>query len=296
MKYVFVVNSQPEKAKVFGILQKRLEPYKGLVEYELYRTKERRDATLFVQQYCDSCPDGQICFVACGGDGTINEVASALVGRSNKYLAVIPFGSGNDFIKYYPDKDFTDLKKLFEGSSKPIDIMKVNGFYSINICNFGFDAKVAAVANRISERGGKNSYRWGIVNALFTSRFNRIRVEVDGEQISREKMLLCTLSNNRYVGGEFCCAPKALNDDGLIDVCLCHCVSLWRFIRLVKEYRDGHHLDNPKFRKILVYRQSKHIRISSDRAIDLCLDGEIVSGTVFQVDIMERAVNLIIPS
>ena len=102
--------------------------------------------------------------------------------------------------------------------------MKVRDRYSLNVCNFGFDAMVAKTMIKAKRKpiigGPKSSYTYGIIKALFNSRRNHIKVTVDGEPINKEYLMLCTLSNGRYVGGSFKCGPKSLNDDGLIDVSL----------------------------------------------------------------------------
>lgn len=62
--------------------------------------------------------------------------------------------------------------------------------YSINVCNFGFDSVVASTANKLSRKGNKNPYRWGIVKAIFCGRFNRIQVKADGEELNPGKRML----------------------------------------------------------------------------------------------------------
>ena len=189
-----------------------------------------------------------------------------------------------------------NLGKLITGEVHPIDILKVNDSYSINVCNFGFDSVVCSTANRINARGGKNGYRRGVVAGIVSGRFNRIKVVADGEQISKKKMLLCTLANNRYVGGEFLCAPRAKNDDGLIDVCHIHTMPLLGFLSLLPIYTKGEHLDSKKFADKIVYRQAKHVEVSSAKTIELCLDGEMLPGTHFDIDILPNAIRFVIPA
>ena len=295
MKYCFIINAKGDKNQNVTILQDKLNQLSVQPEYLIHATEGPQDATRFTASYCEQHPDEEVCFVACGGDGTIMQVASALVAQTNKYLAVMPFGSGNDFIKYYENRDFMDLGKLMAGEVHAIDIMKVNDSYSINVCNFGFDSIVGSTANRVNERGGKNGYRRGVVAGILKGRFNRIKVVADGELISHKRMLLCTLANNHYVGGEFLCAPRAKNDDGLIDVCLIHTMPLFRFLMLLPVYTKGQHLDNKGFANKIVYRQATNLQVSSEKEIELCLDGEMLPGTHFQIDILPKAIQFIVP-
>ena len=298
MHYCFIINAEPSKAGNADRIQADINNLEQKIDYEIYRTTDEKSATEFVREYCAAHKEQDTCFVACGGDGTINEVATGMVGAENKHLAVLAYGSGNDFIKYYEGKDFHSVKDLVNGTPHMIDILKVNDDrYSINVCNFGFDSVVASTANRLSRKGWSNPYRWGIVKAIFCSRFNPIQVKADGEELNPGKrMLLCTLGNNNHVGGEFLCSPHAKNDDGLIEVGYCKTATLIKFLGLLKLYTAGTHLDDPKASRKFIYRQSKSIDIHSDKQIELCLDGEMLPGTDFHVEIIPHAISFIIPA
>lgn len=298
MHYCFIINDEPSKAGNADRIQADIDNLEPAIDYEIYRTTAEKTATVFVKEYCAAHPELETCFVACGGDGTINEVATGMAGAANKHLAVLAYGSGNDFIKYYGDKDFRSVRDLVNGTPHRIDIMKVNDDrYSINVCNFGFDSVVASTANHLSRKGWKNPYRWGIVKAIFCGRFNRIKVRADGEELNPDKrMLLCTLGNNDHVGGEFLCSPRAKNDDGLIEVGYCKATTLVTFLGLLKKYTVGTHLDDPKASRHFIYRQSKVVRVHSDDTIELCLDGEMLSGKDFRIEIIPQAISFIIPA
>ena len=298
MHYCFIINAEPCKAGNADKIQADINNLKEEIDYEIYRTTAEKTATVFVKEYCAEHPEEETCFVACGGDGTINEVATGMVGAKNKHLAVLAYGSGNDFIKYYEGKDFLSVKNLVNGTAHNIDILKVNDDrYSINVCNFGFDSVVASTANKLSRKGNKNPYRWGIVKAIFCGRFNRIQVKADGEELNPGKrMLLCTLGNNNHVGGEFFCSPRAKNDDGLIEVGYCKTTTLMGFLGLLPIYTAGHHLDDPKASKHFIYRQSKTVDVHSDKLIELCLDGEMLPGHDFHIEVIPQAISFIIPA
>lgn len=298
MHYCFIINAEPCKAGNADKIQADINNLKEEIDYEIYRTTAEKTATVFVKEYCAEHPEEETCFVACGGDGTINEVSTGMVGAKNKHLAILSYGSGNDFIKYYEGKDFLSVEKLVKGTPHKIDILKVgNDRYSINVCNFGFDSVVASTANKLSRKGNKNPYRWGIVKAIFCGRFNRIQVKADGEELNPGKrMLLCTLGNNNHVGGEFFCSPRAKNDDGLIEVGYCKTTTLAGFLGLLPIYTAGKHLDEPKASKHFIYRQSKTVDVHCDKEIELCLDGEMLAGNDFHIEIIPSAISFIIPN
>jgi diacylglycerol kinase (ATP) len=298
MLYCFIINAEPCKAGNADKIQADIDNLEKSIDYLIYRTTAEKTATEFVKEYCTEHPDDETCFVACGGDGTINEVATGMVGARNKHLAVLAYGSGNDFIKYYEGKDFLSVKDLVNGTPHKIDILKVGqDRYSINVCNFGFDSVVASCANKLSRKGWSNPYRWGIVKAIFCGRFNPIQVKADGELLnSGKRMLLCTLGNNNHVGGEFFCSPRAKNDDGLIEVGYCKTTTLLGFLGLLKIYTTGNHLDDPKASKHFIYRQSKTVDVHCDKLIELCLDGEMLPGNDFHIEILPQAISFIIPN
>ena len=103
MKYIFIVNGRADKAPYRKQIIEQIEQCTHGLNYEIYETEGMGDATRYTHVYCDLHPAEEVCFVACGGDGTINEVASGIAGFEHKSMAIIAIGgSGNDFIKYYP--------------------------------------------------------------------------------------------------------------------------------------------------------------------------------------------------
>lgn len=299
MIYFFVINGRKDMSAMRAEIERQLEnleeKYLQMFQIETYVTAGVGDATRFVHVYCDLHPVDEVCFVACGGNGMINEVASGLVGYENKSMAVLAYGKCNDFVKYYPDYDFKSVEGIFQGCPTDIDILKVNDNYSINVCNFGFDSVVCSTANDYMDVSHVNPYRIGIIRALFTARFNRVDVAVDGEKIGGRRMLLCTLSNGRYVGGEFLCSPYALIDDGQIEVVYIKPMTLLSFVKMLPLYSSGSFIQNRKFARKLIYRRAKHVEIHSKHLIDLCLDGELLPGKKFNVDVLPKAIRLILP-
>ena len=112
MHYCFIVNNEPGKSGNADTIRNGIESLKDPIDYEIYLTTKEKSATEFVRGYCKENAEQETCFVACGGDGTINEVATGMVGADNKHLAVLAYGSGNDFIKYYEGKDFRNIEQM----------------------------------------------------------------------------------------------------------------------------------------------------------------------------------------
>lgn len=296
MFYIFVVNGRNDmRERIDTDLRKQLEG--RAIRYSIYHTEGPGDGLRYVRIHCDLYPAEEECFIACGGSGTANEVASGIVGYPSKSMAILAYGSSNDLIKYYPDRNFHSLDCILRGENVKIDIIKANENYSLNVINCGFDAMVAHEANRFLEQGkGQKGYVKAVWKCLLWHRFNHIKVTADGERLNRRTMVLCTLSNAGWCGGKYYCAPNARTDDGLIDVCLFKSCTLLSFLLMMGKYTRGKHLSDPYCKKHLVYRQVRHAELESKDLIFLGLDGEISAATHFDIDILPGAINLVLPA
>ena len=307
MKYIYIINGRADKAPQYGEFFAQLKEVPHT--YEVYTTLGEGDATRYVRLYCDLHPDEEVCFVACGGNGIINGVASGLMGyleynsefriQNSKFsMAILYFaGATEDFIINFPGRNFRSVKEMLAGTVIPTDIIKVNDSYCLNVINLGFNSRVASRANELVAKGksAHEAYIRGVINAFLTSRFNRIRVTVDGERISRGLMVLCTVANGRRVGGEFNCAPTAKTDDGLIDVCYFRAMSLLRLLMLFPLYRSGQHIGSRPGKGKVLYRQAREVVVSSRDIIDIYLDGELLPGSRFEMKILPQALPLRLP-
>ena len=299
MKHVFVINPAAGKDNSFENIRQILELKKVDVDYELYETQAPGDATAYIRNFCERYKD-PVRFYACGGDGTLNEVVNGVVGYPHASMGCYPCGSGNDFVKYYGGKKvFWDVEALLEGKEEYIDLMRVGNKYAINATHFGFDSSVAQTMMNVRRKkliGGRNAYTTGIVVGLFKAMKNECRVTVDGELINPDgQLLLCTIANGQYVGGAFRCAPRSLDNDGLLEVCLVKPVSHLKFIQLIGVYTEGTHLDNPKFEKILEYRRGKKIEIDAPEGFVYSFDGELIRQNRFTVEVVHDAIRFVVP-
>lgn len=286
MKYVFIINPHSGSEKNKEFLLSSIHANKNKLDYEVYITKGKNDATQYVDQYCQKYTD-DVVFCACGGDGTINEVVSGMVNHPQAILACYPCGSGNDFVKVYGGKEnFLKTDYLKNAKETQIDIMQVNDKYSLNAINYGFEVTVCDVANKVRRKkiiGGKHSYTSGIFVALLKSMKNYCQIYTNNTLIYDGNILLSTFANGKYVGGKYCCAPYSDNEDGLLEITFVKPISILRFITLVKHYQKGTHLSNPKCEKFIKYIRSDNVTIVTNKISNICLDGEIYSGNRFEI-------------
>ena len=303
MKHVFVVNPCAGKQDSTTLVTQKVEAYASEhpdFDYQIYVTRAQGDATIWTRQWCADHPGKEVRFYACGGDGTLNEVVTGIIGFPDVQVTVHANGSGNDYIKYYDTFDaFSDITRLVEGVPHPVDVMKVNDRYSINVCNFGFDAMVCKVGNDVRRKpiiGGKHSYTTGIIRSIFTSRSNYVRMTVDGEPFYDGYMLLCTLGNGRYNGGNYMCAPLSKNDDGLIEINLFKRMSLVKFASLINEYSHGTHINRPDVQKLMQYRQGTVVEMASPDPFWLVIDGEMLHSNHYRVQNIKHALTFVSPA
>jgi len=297
MHYIFVINGRKDKAWIQDEVKRQLEAMNNRLDHEIYVTRGVGDGTRFVRIYCDLHPNEKVTFVACGGTGTLNEVASGMVGMEGKYLALFAGGVTDDFVKSFPGRDFSSLQKIVSGETRQIDAVQVNDDYAFNVLNVGFDAAAAATANYLIEAGNTwRPYEIGILKAILTSRFNKIRVVADGERMNRRRLLLCTVANGGWYGGGFRCAPEADLSDGLLEVGVARPMLLLRLFSMIPSYKKGLHRSTRWGQRHIKYKRARHVDIISRSLIDICLDGEIYSGHSFKIDVIPGAIHFIVPS
>ena len=305
MKHLIVVNGSAGGFDP-AFEEKINEAFKDL-DFEIYKTTGPKSVIPFLKEYLAKEKD-TVRIYACGGDGTIHEVVNGVIGAKNAEVAIIATGTGNDFIKIYGGKEkFQDFAALINGKARPIDVSELTGegvsgpLYSVNVINFGFDAIVGAMGNYYKEHGlpegvkeGTNPYDYALKHdAMKHGRFNDIEVYADGEKLNEKQMLLATLAQGQYVGGQFRCAPKSDNTDGLIDVCVLKTMTFLGLGMIIGTYTKGEHLNKP--RKKIVYRQAKEIKMNSPKDFDVCVDGEMIKGNNFTVKVIPGAVRLVLP-
>lgn len=298
MKYIFIVNPYSGKSELKEDLFEKLEKYKDKIEYEVKNFSKKEETINFIDEYCSGCKE-DVVFIAVGGDGTINTVVSGAVNHKNAIVTCYPCGSGNDFVKIYGGKEkFLNLDNLLNGEEIKIDVMKVNDMYSVNVTNFGFEAAVCDVANNVRRKkiiGGKRSYTTGIIVSIFKSMKTKCKIVADNEVVAEKSVLLGGLANGKYVGGAYMCAPYSNNEDGLLEVCVVKPISIFRFASLIGKYKAGKHLDEPKLRKFINYKRAKRVVIDADDNFKMCLDGEIYTGSHFEIENMKQVLRFIKP-
>jgi YegS/Rv2252/BmrU family lipid kinase len=207
--------------------------------------------------------------VAVGGDGTINEIASSLVG-TNTSLAIVPCGSGNGLardmkIPLHYKKAIHLINSL---NIKQIDVGVCNNQYFFSLAGVGFDAKVAYDFNRGKTRK-LLGYVWAVSKAFFTTQEQYYEIELENEKISGHYFFI-TIANCSQWGFNVKMAPKAKFDDGKLDVVLCKKTSYISTILFIVKVLAGKIEES----KNVSLKTSNRISISSNKDFYYHIDGD----------------------
>jgi len=168
----------------------------------------------------DALKEGAELVVAWGGDGTINEVASALM-HSRAALGIVPMGSGNGLAREIgaPAGPEAALQAALTGQDRMIDAGELNGRVFFNAAGVGFDAHVAAVfASSAGQARGFASYASVTIRELFRYAAGEYVISAEGQVGRTRRALLISVANTRQWGSGARIAPAALMDDERLDL------------------------------------------------------------------------------
>jgi YegS/Rv2252/BmrU family lipid kinase len=241
--------------------------------------------------------------VAVGGDGTVNEVVNGLVETDGAELAVIPRGTGWDFVRTYgiPRRLEDAVAVALHGQVRTIDLGRAGyrgrdggagGCYFANIASAGMSGAIARRANETSKAlGGKISYLWATLAVFSRWRSDEVQVTVDGERRSG-RMHDVVVANGRYFGGGMMICPEAVPDDGVFDVLLIGDLTKRDLlVTLPKTYR-GRHLPHPKAEVL----RGAVVELEPADPLLVELDGEQPGTTPARFEVVPRALRLRVPS
>ncbi|MHC5310390.1 diacylglycerol/lipid kinase family protein [Myroides sp. LJL116] len=289
---VFIVN--PIAGKGLGkVISKEIEEYflGKDVNIAVHFTQKAYHATLLAKDFVKQNP---LAIVACGGDGTINEVAQALVGTSVA-LGVIPIGSGNGLASNLkiPSKVDKALDIICNQHSTFIDVGKLNDSYFFSNIGMGIDADVI---HRYAQGGTRNFY--GYLKASLKSVYGysaksfKVQIDQDSEFKDSFYFLFCSNSNQAGYGISF--SPQAQLSDGKLDF-----LAIKKLNLLEQLYFSfcvlTHRINRMKKARVL---QAKEIEFLADSpGITLQIDGEDakIETKEIKVKVMEKSLKVLVP-
>ena len=298
MKHIFIINPTAGKTdsrqKIYDMAESLRQKH-GL-DVQCILTKKQGHATELAKKLCET--GETLRFYACGGDGTVNEVANGIIGYDNAAMTVIPVGTGNDFLKNFGDdmEKFRDAENLWGGPQFPMDAIDVNGRVALTIACSGIDARVARDVHKYSESpllDGKGSYIYSLaVNFLFKGIGTHWTITLD-DVTTEGDWSLVSVCNGRYYGGGFMPVAEARMDDGVLNTLVVREVNRRTFLKFVGPYSRGEYAKFPEYAHCSC---PKVVHIHSEKPdIVTCLDGESVVNSDVTIKLHDKKLNFFGP-
>lgn len=312
MKTVFVLNPKAGKGKGLDKIKAQVDSaIENLgVDAGIYLTKAVGDGEKFAALAASEAQKKgeNIRIIACGGDGTFNEILNGIMGYDCASVGIMPIGTGNDFVRNFPDAgDFLDVESQLCGEPVRCDVMKYSGVidgkeqsrYCGNMFNIGFDCNVVDLTAKLKKYPlikGSLAYLAAVVGILVKKKGANLRVEIDGEVAEEGPVLLCAIANGSFCGGGVKSSPEARLDDSLMDANIIYNVSRREFLQKFPSYSKGTHLGLSDIDRLLYYKQCKEVRITPlEDTMRLCVDGEVCDSEEILIEMVPQAFNFSLP-
>ena len=223
--------------------------------------------------------------IAVGGDGTLNKVASLLVGTEIN-LGLIPVGSGNGLARHLGLSFIPEiaLHKAINGKPIKIDTCTINNRMFFCTAGIGFDAEVASIFNKRKKRGLLN-YIISFFNAL--KRFNTIEIEINGE---KESVFLFTMANANQYGNNAFVSPISDIQDGKLEIVkIKRTRTLLLIPLLIKLFRYNLHKSN-KVETISINKMQ--IKYKANHPIHIDGESELTNDEILNIGILPNSLTI----
>jgi len=254
----------------------------------LKATSRRGEATEFAQQ---SVRDSDDLVVVVGGDGTINEVASGLVG-SEVAMGIIPRGSGNGLARTLkiPQNIAKACKLISDGDRVKIDMGKANGRFFALVAGIGFDAVVGKRFDEHHKRGPISYFFIG-TKEFFLYKPEIVKISFGDQSFEVEPFLIAAANGQQY-GNNAIIAPDAKLNDGFLDITIIHYTSVFQLMRALPKLFSGRLKGYPD----ADFHKTKSLRIQRSAPGVLNIDGEPVDEkSVIEISILPKCLKIIAP-
>lgn len=233
---------------------------------------------------------------ACGGDGTLNEVVTGAMGYKNLSVTSFPCGSGNDFIKYFAAPEvFSRMENFLRTETRPIDVIRVNDRYALNVCSMGFDARIGTAIDAYRRHpllSGPRAYHASVAVNLIKGVAKPLRVETEEGLVMEGKLTLVCICNGSWYGGSYHPVPQADMQDGLLDVLVVKKVSRLTVARVISAYQQGKFEAYPQ---LITHCRTRSLTLSTPQEEPVNLDGELLMSRDVRVSVMPDALRFFAP-
>ena len=289
-KILFLINpisGTKNKEHLPGIIKELID--RDIFDVEVIITEYKGEATEIVRRKLIA---NYQYFVAVGGDGTVNEIAKALI-NTRGIMGIIPVGSGNGLARHLhiplqPTKSIQIINKL---NYQAIDYGLINNIPFFCTCGVGFDALIGEKFAQCKGRGLSNYVKTTILE-YFNYKPEIYQITVDNERKINRQAFLITFANGSQYGNNAFIAPNADISDGKLDMCILSPFQLYKApgigIRLfAKNIHRSSLMYTERASNILLERASEGV---------IHFDGEPYRmGKILNISLINKGLNVIVP-
>ena len=243
-----------------------------------------------------------------GGDGTFSEVIDGLMKSkedlSKLIVGLIPFGTGNDWGRYWNlDRNIDkSISVLACGEPTLVDVGKIEYSttekditrYFINAYGLGFDAKVLELTNNLQHtfKGASWTYTLALFMTVFKHRSQVMEYEFDGGKTFKGLSYTASMGNGCYTGGGIKQTPEAVPNDSLLDIMVVENLNFKKIVKAIKLLFSGRLLEHES---VHLYK-AKKIKVKSEKPIISEVDGILQEFTnEIKVELLPKQINFITP-
>ena len=231
-----------------------------------------------------------------GGDGSVNEIVDAMakLPRTQRpELAILPLGTANDFATAceIPLESLDALRFAVSHDSIPVDIVKANDRYFINMATAGFGAQVTAdTPVELKNFLGGGAYTLtGVLKAINFVPYNS-NISTPQNSFHNLDIVVGAICNGKQAGGGQVLAPNALINDGLLDIVSISQFTLADIPQVLEEVQNP----SPKG-SFVKYIQTPWLESTSENIIPVNLDGEPYRSHTIRFEVLPLSIDLVLP-
>ncbi len=286
--FCFIVNTSSDRERAGPLFRDRLNYVKRKFPDSHYIFIKEEDT---IEEYASRAAEDYKYVVAAGGDGTVQQVAKALI-RTNAILGVLPLGSGNDFAKSIglPLQFEEDLTILLNKRTELIDVIETGDGLFLNTFGMGVDGLTNYYASISSIESGHFRYFVSAVKALFRSEIFRYECMINGAHMEGNARMI-VVANGAMEGGKYKISPESDNSDGIVEVVIVGDAPLLRILVEFLKLSAGHPFSD---KIVQTKRGTSSVFIKLNKEVYAHADGEIVPPKKsFSFSIQKQAISVI---
>ena len=258
--------------------------------YECKETYSKEEAKYFINNNIDKFD----VFVACGGDGTLQLIASELF-EKNKIIGLLPLGTGNDFSKNFGlNLSISNYLSIIKAKKiKKYDLIKVNDdSCCINTFGIGFDGMAYEITTKINLPIGKLIYLVGSIKALNKLEKRTFEILIDDIRTEIFSSYMVVICNGRWEGGSFFISPQSDPTDGKLEMLISLSKNKRALTNQLFNLYINNTLDSKEFKSISFQNAS----IKVDSLIIPHSDGEVLQPeSLFKFSVIKNAITMLSP-